>query len=250
MLARVRRGDLALALVALAGLTAGLVLTIAKYLTITGPVVLGVGFVAAVAAVVPGARQVVCRIWSRQNQQEDSLAAIRAVPLQPVSKVHPFKIGVFWSDLADKERGDCDPEERPDRDLEQRRSAVPPYVPRDVDSALRSALDESPQERPSRLVVLRGDPKSGKSRSLWEAACQLPGRDPLAVKPPDKDAGEKDPTYRPLVTLAHFDRPVSRSKGRDLVIWVDDAHEHLGKQGVGKVIIDGGLGGDTPVMGG
>jgi tetratricopeptide (TPR) repeat protein len=75
--------------------------------------------------------------------------------------------------------------------------------------------------------VLRGDPKSGKSRSLWEAVRTLPGRNLLAVAYPDTVAATADPAFEPLTALAGLDRPVSRSQGRDLVIWVDDAHRHL-----------------------
>jgi hypothetical protein len=158
-------------------LAAGLVLTIANYLGMTGAGAAQRCIVAAVAAVVPGARDEVCRILNRQHQQDESLKAILHVAVQPVSMVDPFEIGVFRSDLAEEARGD-------QFDPEKGRSAVPPYVPRDVDSALRWALDESSLVRSKRLVVLRGDPKSGKSRSLWEAVRQLPGRNLLVVKPP------------------------------------------------------------------
>lgn len=36
-----------------------------------------------------------------------------------------------------------------------------------------------------------------------------------------------EPSYEPLYTLLKLHRPVSRSKGRDLVVWIDDAHSHV-----------------------
>ena len=220
MLNRVRASELVLAAVALAGLCAGLVLTITKILGVTGPVLVGVGIVAAVAATVPGVRGQVSQVLRRQSQQAEQLAAVLAVPIRPVDEVDPFTIGVFPSALADEAQLD-----RPT--LTEGQVAVPPYVPRTVDAGLRTALREASLAESGRLVVLRGDPKSGKSRSLWEAVRTLPGRRLLAVIQPDPAAAPADAAFAPLTTLAGLDRPVSRSRGRDLVIWVDDAHTHL-----------------------
>ena len=44
---------------------------------------------------------------------------------------------------------------------------------------------------------------------------------------PDPAAADSEPAFAPLATLTGLDRAVSRSKGRDLVIWVDDAQTHL-----------------------
>jgi tetratricopeptide (TPR) repeat protein len=220
MLGRVRRGDLLLAAVALTGVVAGLVLTVAAKVGVTGPVLVGAGIVAAVAAAIPGVRTQVSSIVDRQRQQRDRRDAILKVSIGPLGEVDPFSIGVFSSALADAAQQD-------QTASEHEGTTIPPYVPRGVDEGLRHALEESSLARAGRLVVLRGDPKSGKSRTLWEAVRVLPGRRLLAVIQPDPAAGKKDPAYAPLATLAGLDRPVSRSKGRDLVIWVDDAQAHL-----------------------
>ena len=157
---------------------------------------------------------------TRQDEQRDRLEAILKVPLQAVSEVDPFLIGVFPSALAQTARRASSLAASPD-------GVVPPYVPRGVDHALRRALEEPALVLSRRLVVLRGDPKSGKSRSLWEAVRGLPGRKLLAVAAPDPFADPSEPLSAPLATLAGLDRLASGSKGRDLVIWVDDAQAHL-----------------------
>ncbi len=220
MLGRVRRGDLLLAAVALTGVVAGLVLTVAAKVGVTGPVLVGAGIVAAVAAAIPGVRTQASSIVDRQRQQRDRRDATLKVSIGPLGEVDPFSIGVFSSALADAAQQDRTASEHEG-------TTIPPYVPRGVDEGLRHALEESSLARAGRLVVLRGDPKSGKSRTLWEAVRVLPGRRLLAVIQPDPAAGKKDPAYAPLATLAGLDRPVSRSRGRDLVIWVDDAQAHL-----------------------
>lgn len=230
MLARVRRGDLALTAVALIGLAAGMVLTVAKVLGLTGPVLIGAGIAAAAAALVQGVRSQVAPIKGLDTLQRRRLDAILAVRIQPIGQADPFTIGVFRSILA--ERAQRDPPKRGET-----RHVAPPYVPRNVDAALRRALEESSLAAAGRLVVLRGDPKAGKSRSLWEAVRTLPGRRLLAVAHPDLTATDTDdPAYAPLATLAGLERPVSGSKGSDLVIWVDDAHSHLGRGLSGSIL--------------
>jgi tetratricopeptide (TPR) repeat protein len=220
MFARVRRGDLLLAAIALAGIVAGLVLTVAARIGVTGPVLIGAGIVAAAAAAVSGIRAQVVTVVARQDQQRDRLKAILVVPVRVVREVDPFRIGVFPSALAKAAQRGSSAAASPD-------DVVPPYVPRGVDEALGRALEEQALVVSRRLVVLRGDPKSGKSRSLWEAVRGLPGRRLLAVAAPDPFADASEPLFAPLATLAGLDRPVSGSKGRDLVIWVDDAQAHL-----------------------
>ena len=209
----VRRSDVALAVVAVLGVVAGLILTIASKFGASGPVLLAVGVVAAVAVAVRGLWEVVAPLSARQSQQGDWLAAISRVPIAPITEIDPFGIGVFRSELAAREAPNPD---------------MPPYVPRRiVDDALRRALTEPYLERTRRLVVVRGDPKSGKSRTMWEAVRVLPGRRLLALVPPLASGDATEPGYEPLGTLLRLERPVSRSNGRDLVIWVDDAQLHL-----------------------
>jgi hypothetical protein len=219
MFARVPRGDLLVAAFALVGLVAGLVLTIAAKIGITGPILIGVGIIAAIAAAVSAIRGQVVAVLARQREQSNRLEAILTVPVQVLGDVDPFRIGVFPSALAEASQ--------PDPPVAGVRESIPPYVPRGVDDGLRRALEEPSLVLSRRLVVLRGDPKSGKSRSLWEAVRRLSDRKLLAVTQPDPAADAQSPLSAPLATLARLDRQVSRSNGRDLVIWVDDAQTHL-----------------------
>ena len=149
----------------------------------------------------------------REDRQEaERREAILSVSVQPLENVDPFEIGVWPSELARR----ASPNEE-----------IPPYVTRHVDTALREMLSEDHLDLTRRLVVLRGDPKSGKSRTLWEAVSTIKGRNLLALAPPRPEADMADPRYEPLVTLLTLHRPFSTSGGRDLLIWIDDAHEHL-----------------------
>ena len=224
MLARVRRVDLAWAVVALAGLAAGTALTIARILSVTGPVLITVSIVAAVVPVIQGARSLISDARAREDELRESLDAVLDSPIKPLGEVDPYAIGIFPSDLARQAWHDkSQPGEVP--------GAMPPYVWRDVDEALLAALEESSLAATGRLVMLRGDPKSGKSRSLWEAVQdKFQDRMVLAVARPDPGAAEGGPRFAPLEKLANLDeRSVSRAQGRDLVIWVDNAHLHLGR---------------------
>ncbi|MGC9961610.1 MAG: hypothetical protein ABSE47_06865 [Acidimicrobiales bacterium] len=134
------------------------------------------------------------------------------MPIVPVEDVDPFQIGVFRSVSAERESSD---------------QTAPPYIRRRrVDDSLQRAFAESSLRQTRRLVVLRGDPKAGKTRTLWEAVKKLEGRKLLALAPPAQ-VGEDEPAYAPLSTLLGLERPVSDGKGRDLVVWIDDAQNHL-----------------------
>jgi hypothetical protein len=233
MLARVRPVDLAWTVVALAGLAAGMVLTIVRILGLTGPVLIAVSIVAAVAPVIPGARSLVSDALDHGEKLRDSLDAVLDFEIKPLGEVDPYAIGIFPSDLAQLTWPD-----KPQQG--EVPGAMPPYVRREVDGVLREALEEASLAATGRLVMLRGDPKSGKSRSLWQAVQNLQDRRMLAVARPDRAAAQGDPGYAPLRTLAVLDRrSTSRTQGRDLVIWVDNAHEHLGlgldKRTLGKL---------------
>ena len=222
MLARVWRGDVALAVVALVGLAAGTVLTVVKALGVTGPLLVVASIVVAAAAVPPQVRSQVIGIIDQRKRRRRFLDAILMVPITPLSEIDPFSIGIFRSELAWRAWRDG-------AGLPVSRDAVPPYVPRRVDAALRGAVAEPHIASAHRLVVLRGDPESGKSRSLWEAIRELPERRLVAVSQPDAGTDPSDPRCKPLKTLAELDPPVSSSQGRDLVIWVENTHLHLGK---------------------
>lgn len=217
---RVRRGDLVLAAAGVVGVLAGLVVAVAARLGVTSVALVVAGVVAAVAGAVSLIRAQVAGLMVRERRQRDRLAAILAVPVQPLGSADPFSIGVFASELAEAARGDVRRPEAGD-------ARVPPYVPRMVDAALCRALEEPALGRSGRMVVVRGDPKSGKSRALWEAVRVLPGRLLVAVAQPDPGAGPQDAASAPLEALAWLDRPVVARGGRGLLIWVDDAHAHL-----------------------
>ena len=206
-----------LAAIGLAGVAGGLMLAVGTRVGAAGWLVAGAGIAVAVTVAVQAAWAHIGLLADRQGQQAGSLAAVLTVPVQPLADADPFRIGVFRSVLAEhaSQRG-AGPA-----------GSIPPYVPPDVDRALRAALSEPALEEAGRLVVVRGDPKAGKSRTLWQALQVLRDRKLAAVARPDMAAAACDPGFAPLKTLAELDRPISRSKGRDLVIWIDDAQEHL-----------------------
>lgn len=75
--------------------------------------------------------------------------------------------------------------------------------------------------------MLRGDPKAGKSRTLWEAVRQCEGRRLVALRAPDPAVEASRAAAEPLSTLLGLERALSKVRGRDLVFWIDDAHNHL-----------------------
>lgn len=101
---------------------------------------------------------------------------------------------------------------------------VAPYIQRTADSQLRLALRKA-ADGDQRLVVVAGGPKSGKTRTLYEAArTVLPNHWVLSVAPPHA-VGSGEPT--PLSLL--LDAQSSVRKLDRIVIWIDDAHEHFGR---------------------
>ena len=69
---RLRRGDLVLAAVALVGVAAGLTLTIAQKIGVTGPALIGVGVMAAVAVAAPAARGQLAALIGRTESTAES----------------------------------------------------------------------------------------------------------------------------------------------------------------------------------
>src|SRR6266568_2932659 len=123
MFGRVRRGELVLAMTGVAGVLAGLVLTVGTKVGVTGPALIVAGVVVAVAGAAQVIRGQVSGVVARQREQGDRLDAILTVPVQPLAGADPFRIGVFRSVLAQAERGDRAGAGHAD-------AAVPPYVPR------------------------------------------------------------------------------------------------------------------------
>ena len=152
---------------------------------------------------------------NRIRLNQDTLKAILLVkPPVPVRDVDPYAIGVFESDLANtaaKESG----------------KSEPPYVKRhiDIDGRMDNAFSEAALADHKRLVPVLGVPKSGKSRTLWEAVLRnVPNRTLIALRKPRTD-GEGAPEHQPLVAL--LDAGIEASED-GLVVWLDDAHQHVG----------------------
>lgn len=123
------------------------------------------------------------------------------IPIQPITKVDPTRVGVDRPALQALPGGH-----------------VPPYQPRNVDGELRAAIEDGLRGDGPWIVVASGRPKVGKSRSLFEALrhTALDG-DLEFVAPIDADA---------LRNLAER----SQVKGRG-VLWLDDLEPFL-NQGV------------------
>lgn len=138
--------------------------------------------------------------------QLDRLRSVLLIVPEPVSCADPYAVGVFPSALANAAAS----------------TVRPPYVSREVDRALDASLRRLLGS--GGVVVLRGDPKSGKSRTLWEALRRSAGsrtvyalRTPLAV-------GPEEPEHQPMASLLGLDLGTA---GCDMVLWIDDAHEHF-----------------------
>jgi hypothetical protein len=140
----------------------------------------------------------------------DKLRSIVEVAPARVSDIDPYEIGVFKSDLANLASG----------------TTEPPYVSRgiDINGRLDAAFSDEALTRNRRLIVLQGDPKSGKSRTLWEALGRhLPDRLVVALRRP-LTSDEQDPAHKPLATFLDIG---IKAPTEGLVVWVDDAHEHI-----------------------
>jgi cellulose synthase operon protein C len=93
----------------------------------------------------------------------------------------------------------------------------PPYVERDVDGDIRRAL------RSSRLLVLTGPSKAGKSRTAFEAAYRVHGDRSLIVpRAPVTRRGAGAPG-QPLVAMA--EEPLLG--GIPALLWLDKAESHM-----------------------
>ncbi|MCD7440989.1 serine protease [Streptomyces lincolnensis] len=141
----------------------------------------------------------------------DELAAILGTgSMVPCASVDPYQIGVFPSDIA------------------HAANAQLPYVPRVIDQDLRALLsDEDALEACMRLVVVRGAPKAGKSRTLFEALKSThPTRPLLALRTP-LESDPDSPAHRPLAVL--LQQPADRlcDSTEPPIVWIDDAQRHF-----------------------
>lgn len=124
-------------------------------------------------------------------------------PLRLVRDTDPYQLlGVFRSTIA-------------------QRSAMsggrPPYVERDIDGDIRRAL------RSSRLLVLTGLSKAGKSRTAFEAAYHVHGDRSLIVPRAPVTRLDAGAPRQPLVAMA--EKPLLG--GIPAVLWLDKAESHM-----------------------
>jgi tetratricopeptide (TPR) repeat protein len=139
------------------------------------------------------------------------------VPVRPVSKVDPTKIGV-------------DP--APQTVLAGK--TLPEYLQREVDVELREAIDEAHDGRGPWLVVVLGPPKVGKSRTLFEALRACDSRnDPRRRRWPIFGTPERHDGLN-LVAPKDGDAVEEFAQGEDIlpakqpaVLWLDDLEPFL-----------------------
>src|SRR5215207_66585 len=154
------------------------------------------GAVAIIAAVVGllKKRTEVNQAWKREVRSYLELGQGRSGRLPTVSEVSPYQLGVSRSAYAseDDRRND-------------------PYVQRRVaDEMLRAALSE----REPRFIILVGDSKSGKSRTMYEAILHTLADSPLIVPVSEEALGK----------LFSLDPPLDLHPA-PAVLWLDDLDE-------------------------
>ena len=89
---------------------------------------------------------------------------------------------------------------------------IPPYVPRDIDSALQQVVSA-----PQAFIILLGDSTAGKTRTAYQLMLQmLPEH--ILIAPVDRDS-----------VLPAFDQARAHSR---VVIWLNDLERYLGPGGL------------------
>lgn len=118
-------------------------------------------------------------------------------------------------------------------------AAHAPYLERDIDEELRSVLRDALTGRRATLIVLSGRSKTGKSRTLLEAAAAERGQAWL-LAPRDPPA---------LAVLAHGGPPSDVGSG-PYVIWLDDIEPWArpGTQGLNPQTLEAFDGWNQPVL--
>jgi cellulose synthase operon protein C len=154
------------------------------------------GAVAIAAAVVGLLKKQteVDQAWIREVRSYLELGPGRSGRLPTVSEVSPYQLGVSRSAYAsdDADRND-------------------PYVRRrEADGRLREALSSTE----SRFVILVGDSKSGKSRTMYEAVIETLAESPLVVPVNEEAIGK----------LFSVDPPLDLHPAPG-VLWLDDLDE-------------------------
>lgn len=104
---------------------------------------------------------------------------------------------------------------------------VPPYVRRNIDDALDRALQPDALASTGGVVVVRGAAAAGATRTLWEALGRAAGHRIVLAVPPPGPAGEQ--VADPLPALAAGIEDLDLAGNGPVIVWIDDAHEHLGR---------------------
>jgi tetratricopeptide (TPR) repeat protein len=165
-------------------------------------VLIGMGAVTRVAVFL------VERALARRRAATKLASLVRRWPPPPLDAVDPYEdLGVFKSGTAQRAKvgGQFETEDRP------------PYIPRDIDEEeLPRALDDDElREKP--FVLLVGASRSGKSRSLFEAACEHFSRNRVVIP----RSGEA------LRELFQWEEPLPDLGPEPVILWLDDLERFL-----------------------
>jgi tetratricopeptide (TPR) repeat protein/3',5'-cyclic AMP phosphodiesterase CpdA len=138
----------------------------------------------------------------------------RGPPLPKVREIDPYHdLGVFRSDIAERFR---------------RGGKLPPYVRRDVDDALNSALTDARDLHGPVLIVLVGPSKAGKSRTAYEACLRTFPDQPFIV--PRRLEPQR------LAQLAEF-YPALKVDSEPAILWFDDIQDFLSAAGLDATMV-------------
>jgi TPR repeat protein len=197
------------------GVAGGVILAVSAVARLTGAelpwAVTAAGVVSVLAALlgqvidpIRGHRAEIVEAKQLQAQAAERFRAVLYDDPATINQANLYEMGVFRSDAA----------ERFSMGLR------PPYVERSIDKVLRPTI--AAMAHSGGLVVVRGAPKSGKSRTLWEAlSYEVGSRIVYGVRPPIGTGHRR----RPITTF--LDNVDTIESGRS-IIWIDDAHEHFG----------------------
>jgi hypothetical protein len=146
-------------------------------------------------------------VWKAQKEAASDRTELRRLlkdDIKPVSAVDPLTIGIDPAVSA-----------RPSD------SGLPPYVPRQIDQVLSDAIVAALNGSVAWLVVIEGESKIGKSRTLFEALRAYPGANRLLLVAPNYRHAPRS------ILLPHEIVAISSPQ----VLWLDDLELFL-NQGV------------------
>lgn len=179
--------------------------------------------------------------WRRGDRLPSSLAALNSFlsALEEVASLPPGRLErAGWARLYQQATNEGAPEQRPQAAILRVRDAdplqlmvhrarttadgdaVPPYIPRDIDPAVRSALIRSAEH--GGAVLLVGDSTAGKTRCAFEAMASTLPRHLLIVPRCAADASEAAAT---VVRLSN--------EGERCILWLNDMERYLGSGRLG-----------------